>query len=76
MVGGIRTRVFNSNLFANSSDVGLENFWLVGDTVFPGQGTMACALSGINAWRDIRRMLHRRTVETAPGLSAFLPSRR
>ncbi|MFQ3640100.1 MAG: NAD(P)/FAD-dependent oxidoreductase [Chloracidobacterium sp.] len=54
MVGGLRTNRWNSNLFGiGSRDVGLPNFWLVGDTVFPGQGTPACALSGINAWRDI-----------------------
>ncbi|MBX7220423.1 MAG: NAD(P)/FAD-dependent oxidoreductase [Blastocatellia bacterium] len=53
MVGGLRTRLDNSNWAAISSDIGLENFWLVGDTTFPGQGTMSCALSGINAWRDI-----------------------
>jgi C-3',4' desaturase CrtD len=54
MVGGLRTTLWNSNLFGiGSRDVGLPDFWLVGDTVFPGQGTPACALSGINVWRDI-----------------------
>lgn len=54
MVGGIRTGLWNSNLFANGpADFGLKNFRVVGDTVFPGQGTMACALSGINVWRDL-----------------------
>ncbi|MCS7080417.1 MAG: NAD(P)/FAD-dependent oxidoreductase [Chloracidobacterium sp.] len=54
MVGGLRTTLWNSNLFGiGARDVGLPNFWLVGDTVFPGQGTPACALSGVNAWRDI-----------------------
>ncbi len=53
MVGGLRTQLTNSNLLAISSDIGLNDFWLVGDTTFPGQGTMACTLSGINAWRDI-----------------------
>ncbi|MGQ9898229.1 MAG: phytoene desaturase family protein [Acidobacteriota bacterium] len=54
MVGGLRTTLWNSNLFGiGSRDIGLANFWLVGDTVFPGQGTPACALSGINAWREV-----------------------
>jgi hypothetical protein len=54
MVGGVRTGLWNSNLFGVApTDAGLPNFWMVGDTVFPGQGTMACALSGVNAWRDI-----------------------
>lgn len=54
MVGGIKTRLWNSNLFANGpADFGLKNFRVVGDTVFPGQGTVACALSGINVWREL-----------------------
>lgn len=54
MVGGIKTGLWNSNLFANGpDDFGLKNFRVVGDTVFPGQGTMACALSAINVWRDL-----------------------
>lgn len=61
MVGGLRTTLWNSNLFGvGVRDVGLPNFWVVGDTVFPGQGTPACALSGVNVWRDVtgRRTLH------------------
>jgi phytoene dehydrogenase-like protein len=46
-------RVGNSNLFAAPSRTGLEGCWIVGDSTFPGQGTVACALSGLNAWRDI-----------------------
>lgn len=54
MVGGLRTTLWNSNLFGiGSRDLGLPDFWLVGDTVFPGQGTPACALSGVNVWRGI-----------------------
>ncbi len=54
MVGGIRTGLWNSNLFANGPrDFNIPGLWVVGDTVFPGQGTMACALSAINVWRDI-----------------------
>lgn len=54
MVGGIKTGLWNSNLFANGpADFGLKNFRVVGDTVFPGQGTMACALSAINVWREL-----------------------
>ena len=32
---------------------GTENFWQVGDTVFPGAGTVACMVSGFNAYKDI-----------------------
>jgi C-3',4' desaturase CrtD len=52
-VGGSRLRVGNANLFAPPSRTGLESCWIIGDSTFPGQGTVACALSGINAWRDI-----------------------
>ncbi|HEX8465583.1 MAG TPA: NAD(P)/FAD-dependent oxidoreductase, partial [Abditibacterium sp.] len=53
-VGGAALTRRNANLRALPSRIGLPNFHLVGDTTFPGQGTVACALSGFNAWRDIR----------------------
>lgn len=52
-VGGVRVTRSTANFAALPSRLGLRNFWLVGDSVFPGQGTVACALSGLNAWRDI-----------------------
>jgi C-3',4' desaturase CrtD len=52
-VGGAPLTLRNANLFAAPQRLGIKNFWAVGDTTFPGQGTVACALSGINAWRDI-----------------------
>lgn len=52
-VGGNRLLVGNANLFAAPSRTGLEGCWIVGDSTFPGQGTVACALSGLNAWRDL-----------------------
>jgi C-3',4' desaturase CrtD len=52
-VGGVRLTPRNSNLRAFPSRLGVRNFWLCGDSVFPGQGTVACALSGLNVWRDI-----------------------
>ncbi|RYG57678.1 hypothetical protein EON80_27985 [bacterium] len=52
-VGGAALTRRNANLRALPSRLGIENFHLVGDTTFPGQGTVACALSGFNAWRDI-----------------------
>ncbi len=54
-VGGAPLSRRNANLRALPSRVGLPNFRLVGDTTFPGQGTVACALSGYNAWRELRR---------------------
>ena len=52
-VGGAPLSRRNANLRALPSRIGLPNFRLVGDSTFPGQGTVACALSGFNAWRDI-----------------------
>ena len=53
-VGGAPLSRRNANLRALPSRVGLPDFRLVGDSTFPGQGTVACALSGYNAWRDLR----------------------
>ena len=52
-VGGAPLSRRNANLRALPSRVGLDDFRLVGDSTFPGQGTVACALSGYNAWRDL-----------------------
>lgn len=55
-VGGVRGTPEHTNLHAiHRQEAGLRDFWLVGDTTFPGQGTVAATLSGINAWRDISR---------------------
>jgi phytoene dehydrogenase-like protein len=53
-VGGLRGTPDRVNLNAlHRQEIGLPGFWLVGDTTFPGQGTVAATLSGVNAWRDI-----------------------
>lgn len=52
-VGGVPLTLSSTNLHAIPQRLGLRHFWVVGDSTFPGQGTVACALSGINAWRDI-----------------------
>ena len=53
-VGGAPLSRRNANLRALPSRIGLPDFRLVGDSTFPGQGTVACALSGYNAWRELR----------------------
>ena len=53
-VGGAPLSRRNANLRALPSRVGLPDFRLVGDSTFPGQGTVACALSGFNVWRDLK----------------------
>lgn len=54
-VGGLQQALTNTNFRSVPAQVPGEPLWLVGDTVFPGQGTVACALSGINAWRRAMR---------------------
>ncbi|WP_169976184.1 phytoene desaturase family protein [Tautonia rosea] len=46
-VGGPPVSRRNSNFLAVGSDVLGPGLWVVGDSVFPGQGTMAVVLSGI-----------------------------
>jgi C-3',4' desaturase CrtD len=43
-VGGVRQSVGNTNQQAVPHDVGVSGLWLVGDTTWPGLGTVACAL--------------------------------
>jgi phytoene dehydrogenase-like protein len=46
-VGGPPVSRRNSNFLAVGSDVFGPGIWVVGDSVFPGQGTMAAVLSAI-----------------------------
>ncbi len=41
-VGGFRQRLSNTNQWAVPHASGLPGFWLVGDTTWPGLGTVAC----------------------------------
>ncbi len=43
-VGGAHQTRWNSNQFALPHDIGVPGFWLVGDSTFPGLGTVACTL--------------------------------
>jgi C-3',4' desaturase CrtD len=47
LVGGPPVGRHNSNFLAVGSDVFGAGLWVVGDSVFPGQGTMATVLCGI-----------------------------
>ena len=74
-VGGPPVSRRNSNFLAVDSDVFGKGIWLVGDSVFPGQGTMASVLSAIRVverisgrtWSEIRRglIVRPRAVELA-----------
>ena len=43
-VGGVRQSLSNSNQQAVPHDLGILGFYLVGDTTWPGLGTVACVL--------------------------------
>jgi phytoene dehydrogenase-like protein len=43
-VGGVRQTVRNANQNAVPHDLGVPGFWLVGDSTWPGLGTVACVL--------------------------------
>lgn len=43
-VGGLKQSLANTNQRAVAHDVGPPGFWLVGDTTWPGLGTVACVL--------------------------------
>jgi phytoene dehydrogenase-like protein len=43
-VGGVRLTLSNANQKAIPHDIGLPGFWLVGDTTWPGLGTVACVV--------------------------------
>jgi len=51
-VGGFPLTRRNANLRALGSRI-TPRLWCIGDSVFPGQGTVAAALSGFNFWRDV-----------------------
>ena len=43
-VGGVRQTLHNTNQYAIPHDLGVAGFWLVGDSTWPGLGTVACVL--------------------------------
>ena len=43
-VGGVRQNMLNSNFKAMPHHIGIKNFRMVGDTTWPGLGTVACIL--------------------------------
>ncbi|GIH08662.1 C-3',4' desaturase CrtD [Rhizocola hellebori] len=43
-VGGVRQTLRNTNQLAVPHDIGIDGLWLVGDTTWPGLGTVACVL--------------------------------
>jgi phytoene dehydrogenase-like protein len=83
-VGGPPVSRRNANFLAVGSDILGSGVWLVGDSVFPGQGTMATVLSAIRvveritgvSWQAIRRTgVDRPSISQFAGSSAAGPGR-
>jgi phytoene dehydrogenase-like protein len=78
-VGGIRPRLGNANQQAAPQEIGVKGFWLVGDTTWPGLGTVACVLGSRIAAEKVlaaHSSLGRRRARLADSspLPAFLTS--
>jgi phytoene dehydrogenase-like protein len=43
-VGGVRQNLHNANFKAMPHNIGIKDFRMVGDTSWPGLGTVACIL--------------------------------
>ncbi len=80
-VGGPPVRFGNSNFLAVGNDVLGKGLWVVGDSVFPGQGTLATALSGIRVveritgqtWSRIRSNFQQRPEHEPRAESNYQP---
>ncbi len=64
-VGGAPVSRRNSTFLAVDADVFGPGVWVVGDSVFPGQGTMATVLS---ATRAVERMMERPRAQHGPSI--------
>ena len=58
-VGGVRQTLRNSNQHALPHDSGTPGFWLVGDSTWPGLGTVACVLGSRIVADGVRRHTRR-----------------
>ena len=59
-VGGAHLTLRNSNQFAIPHDLGGPGVWLVGDSTWPGLGTVACALASRVVADGLRRERRRK----------------
>ena len=60
-VGGVRQTLLNSNQQAIPHDLGVPGLWLVGDTTWPGLGTVACVLGSRIVDEGVAAMVGKRT---------------
>jgi C-3',4' desaturase CrtD len=54
-VGGARLSLANSNQRAIPHDIGFPGFWMVGDSTWPGLGTVACVLGSRSVAQSLLR---------------------
>ena len=70
-VGGFRQNLTNANQRAIPHNPGVPGFWMVGDSTWPGLGTVACVLgSRIVAERLILQIRRHARINTVRGSSA------
>src|SRR6266545_3070648 len=63
-VGGVRQTLANTNQHAIPHDLGGRGFWLVGDSTWPGLGTVACVLGSRIVADGVRREAARSRIAT------------
>ena len=74
-VGGARQSAGNANQHAIPHDLGIPGYWLVGDSTWPGLGTVACCLgsrivaAGVLARLKRPACVHRHTVTRGAGVT-------
>ncbi|MGM9486668.1 phytoene desaturase family protein [Ideonella sp. YS5] len=68
-VGGARLTLANSNQHAIPYDIGPSGLWLVGDTTWPGLGTVACVLASRHV-AEGAASIHRRSSRARCRLAA------
>ena len=64
-VGGVRQRLGNANQRAIPHELGVPGFWLVGDSTWPGLGTVACVIGSRIVGEGVAR-----TAERGPAVAA------
>jgi C-3',4' desaturase CrtD len=60
-VGGVRQTLANTNQHAIPHHVGVPGYWLVGDSTWPGLGTVACCLGSRLVAEGVLARANRRT---------------
>jgi phytoene dehydrogenase-like protein len=73
-VGGPPASRTNTNLFAAGADAFGPGLWLVGDSVFPGQGTMATVLSAVRVVECLTGLSWDRIREARPDPDVTAPA--